>query len=54
MQMRDADAGDERVNETESLIKRLDKDDDSKVLNDDKFSEIIWSEEFNWSVWIHL
>jgi hypothetical protein len=41
MQMRDADAGDERVNETESLIKRLDKDDDSKVLNDDKFSEII-------------
>jgi myosin-crossreactive antigen len=42
------------MNETENLIKRLDKDDDSKILNDDKFSEIIWSEEFNWSVWIHL
>jgi hypothetical protein len=38
------------MNETESLIKQLDKDDDSKILNDDNFSEIIWSEEFNWSV----
>jgi hypothetical protein len=41
MQMRDEDASDERMNETENLIKRLDKDDDSKILNDDKFSEII-------------
>jgi hypothetical protein len=42
MQMRDADASeDERMNETESLIKQLDKDDDSKILNDDNFSEII-------------
>jgi hypothetical protein len=33
MQMRNADADeDERMNETESLIKRLDKDDDSKIL----------------------
>ncbi len=31
--MRNADADeDERMNETESLIKRLDKDDDSKIL----------------------
>ncbi len=44
----------ERMNETESLIKQFDKDDSSEILNDDNFSEIIWSEEFNWSVWIHL
>jgi hypothetical protein len=30
-----------RMNGTESLIKRLDKDDDSEILNDDNFSEII-------------
>jgi hypothetical protein len=42
MQMRDADTNeDERMNKIESLIKRLDKDDDSKILNDDNFSEII-------------
>jgi hypothetical protein len=41
MQMRNADASDERMNEIENLIKRLDKDDDSKILNDDNFSEII-------------
>jgi thymidylate synthase len=33
MQVRNADADeDERMNEIESLIKRLDKDDDSKIL----------------------
>jgi hypothetical protein len=30
-----------RVNGIESLIKRLDKDDNSEVLSDDNFSEII-------------
>jgi hypothetical protein len=30
-----------RVNETESLIKRLDKGGDSEVLNDGNFSEVI-------------
>jgi hypothetical protein len=42
MQMRDADADEDgRVNESESLIKRLDKGDDSKILNDGNFSEVI-------------
>jgi hypothetical protein len=42
MQMRNADASeDERVNRTESLIKRLDKSSNSEVLNDDNLSKIV-------------
>ncbi len=37
----------EKMNEINNLIKRLNKNDNNEILNDDDFSEIISFKEFN-------